>query len=97
MVRSAAVIVINVLSFYEPLRQLIRNGVREGFIAPQNEQLIIFVDGPEDQSLHEDFDWGQAALAALDQWQDTRNPSLFYDWTKRQAGDVAKGEEMGAA
>lgn len=93
----AAVIVLNVLSFYEPLRQLIRNGVREGFIAPQNEQLVLFVDGPADQGLHDAFDWGRAALDALDQWQDTRNPSLLYDWTKRQTGDAVPGEEMGAA
>ena len=96
-VRYPAVILINVLGFYNPLRELVQNGVREGFIAKQNEELIVFVDGPKDHSAHEDFDWGRAALEALDRWQSTRSTSLLYDWTKRKEGPTAAGQEIEAA
>ena len=83
--------------FYDPLRELVRTGVREGFINSINEALLIFVDGPEDQSEHEDFDWGSAALDVLDQWQSSRTPSTLYDWTRRKAGDASVGEAIEAA
>ncbi|KAH7925527.1 hypothetical protein BV22DRAFT_1033899 [Leucogyrophana mollusca] len=67
-IHNKPVVVLNVLSYYSMLRELIRNGVREGFIPPQNERLVIFVDGPEDHAEHETFDWGSAALSALDSW-----------------------------
>ena len=53
-----AVVLLNVLGFYGPIREMVRNGVRAGFIPPSNEGLIRFVDGPEDMSAHEEFDWG---------------------------------------
>ena len=93
----AAIIAVNVLSYFNPLRELIRTGIREGFVAPRSESLIIFVDGPEDPAEHEDFDWGSATLDALDHWESSRSPDLLYDWTKRKAGDAAKGEEIEAA
>ena len=93
---SIAVILVNVLGFYDPLRELIRNGIREGFIKAENERLILYVDGPEDRNAHEDFDWGRAALETLDQWQSTRSTSLLYDWTKRKAGDASKGAAIEA-
>lgn len=77
-----AVVLVNVLSFYEPLRAMIRAGIDEGFIEPRNECLAIFVDGPPRPSSvdtspesreewvksHESFDWGNASLEALDGW-----------------------------
>lgn len=76
-------VVLNVLGFYNPLRDLIRSGVSSGFIPPQSEALVIFVDGPSDLSAHETFDWGPPALNALENW---RNPKvdLGFDWTKKR-------------
>lgn len=92
-----AAIVVNVHGYYDPLRQLIRNGVEEGFIAARNEKLILFVDGPANQDEHETFDWGTAALDALDNWQ-ADHREIYYDWTKRKGqGDTRAGGEMGAA
>ncbi len=90
---------MNVLSYYNPLRELIRNGVKEGFIASRNEQLIIFVDGPEDLAEHENFDWGKAALGVLEQWREegARSDDLLYDWTQRKGENASKGEELSAA
>ena len=68
-----AVVLINVLGFYDPLRTLIQTAIIEGFIEPQNECLVLFVDGPpgplyadneEWKRAHEEFDWGMAALEA---------------------------------
>lgn len=96
-IHNKPTIVVNVLGYYDPLRQLIRNGVREGFIQERNEKLIIFVDGPEDHAAHDDFDWGKAALEALDGWQ-AEHREIYYDWTKRKGeADTRAGAEMGAA
>ena len=83
-------------SYYEPLRQLVRNGVEEGFILAQNEKLILFVDGPADPAEHDNFDWGKAALEVLDNWQ-AEHRSVYYDWTKRKGEDAEDGDKMGAA
>lgn len=77
-----AVILINVFAYYNPLRDLIRNGVREGFIRPENEKLVVFVDGPADHAAHETFDWGQAALDAIDAWEHNKVSTLPFYWTK---------------
>jgi hypothetical protein len=76
-----AVILLNVQDFFSPLRTLIQNGVREGFIQPHNEGLITFVDGPADVAEQGSFDWGVAALSALDEWRSSGVKAL-YDWTK---------------
>jgi len=82
-----AVILLNVLSFFDPLRELIQNGLREGYIQPQNENLIIFVDGPTERHAHETYDWGKAALHALHEWQPACEQSL-YDWKKTSSDEV---------
>ncbi|KAI8999055.1 hypothetical protein BD414DRAFT_143116 [Trametes punicea] len=94
-IHSKPVIVLNVRGFYEPLRELIRNGIREGFILPKNEQLVRFIDGPADHAEHETFDWGKAAMEALDHWEGVP-ASHFYNWHLRKDG---KSEEdvMGAS
>jgi len=81
-IHNKPVILLNVLSFYNPLRELIRNGIREGFIKPQNEQLCVFVDGPADHKDHESFDWGQAAVDAIDTWQYDQIQTYPFHWTK---------------
>ncbi|KAI0062004.1 hypothetical protein BV25DRAFT_1900087 [Artomyces pyxidatus] len=67
-IHNKPVILMNVLGFYNPLRALVQGAVREGFIRARNESLVVFLDGPEDQSEHEKFDWGLATLEALDRW-----------------------------
>ncbi|KAL5529131.1 hypothetical protein ACEPAG_5105 [Sanghuangporus baumii] len=85
-IHNKPVVLLNVLSFFSPIKDLIRNGVREGFIQAANENLITFIDGPPDLSQHEAFDWGEAALNILDSW--TNNSVVYaYDWTKTSADD----------
>jgi len=84
------VVVLNVLNFYNPLRALIRSGIKEGFIQSHNEHLVVFVDGPSDLTEHETFDWGKAALEALDSWDGGKVQSLPFDWKKR--GNLREGE-----
>ncbi|KAJ7493134.1 hypothetical protein B0H11DRAFT_1803556 [Mycena galericulata] len=76
------IILLNVLSYFDPLRQLIRNGITEGFIPADNESFVIFVDGPKAHSEHETFDWGEAGLDALAAWDGTAAKPLFA-WTER--------------
>lgn len=78
-----AVVLLNILSFYTPLKELIGNGVKAGFINPDSANLVAFVDGPSNLAEHEQFDWGSAALHALDTWK--RHPEAFtsYDWSKK--------------
>ena len=90
-----AVILLNVLSFYSPLREQIKNGVKYGLIQPSNENLIIFVDGPEDISAHATFDWGQAALKALESWKSDGNVVYSYDWTQKMGnGENAHTDKL---
>jgi uncharacterized protein (TIGR00730 family) len=81
-IHNKPVILLNVLSYYNPLRELIRNGVREGLIQPHNEKLCVFVDGPTDHKDHESFNWGQAALDAIAAWRHDQVQTLPFNWTK---------------
>jgi hypothetical protein len=81
-----AVVLLNVYAFYDPLRNLIRNSVLEGFIQPENENLIIFIDGPADRLAHETYDWGEAVIQALDNWKPTAKIPL-YNWNERKGGE----------
>ena len=87
-------IVVNVHNFWDPLKALVRNGIDSGFILEQNERLIRFVDGPEDCAAHEDYDWGKAAMEALDTWEDIAK-SHFYNWHLRKDGKTEE-DVMGA-
>jgi hypothetical protein len=87
-----AVVLLNVLSFFDPLRQLIQNGISDGYIRPSNANLIVFVDGPTLHQEHETFDWGSAALHAIQSWTGDDIVGLF-DWTKTKDG---KGFEEGS-
>lgn len=95
-------ILINVLSFWEPLRQLIQNGVEDGLIQPHNASLVVFIDGPSEHDLHAEFDWGKAALEAIDEWRRewARAPvKPMFDWTKRMEsnGNVPDMSTLGAS
>lgn len=83
-IHNKPVVLLNVLSFFDPLRQLVENGISEGYINPGNRNLIIFVDGPS-QDEHETFDWGTAALDAIKQWKADNTEALF-NWKLRKDG-----------
>ena len=85
---------MNVLGFWNPLRELIRNGVKSGFILEKNEKLLRFVEGPEDPAEHENFDWGKGAIEALDKWEAV-TASHFYNWHLRKDGKTEE-DVMGA-
>jgi len=91
-IHNKPVVLLNVLSFFEPLRQLINNGITYGFIKPASKDLIIFVDGPSSHAEHETFNWGEAALQVLDGWQRDAYSGLF-DWTARKGGKHTKALE----
>lgn len=78
-IHAKPVVIINVLGFYDPLRALIQGSIASGFIKPINEGLVIFIDGPPGIEPTE-FDWGTAALTALDAWTPP-GPGIF-SWTK---------------
>ncbi|KAJ7221723.1 hypothetical protein GGX14DRAFT_559204 [Mycena pura] len=90
-IHNKPVILLNVLSFFEPLRQLIDNGVQYGFIKPTSKDLIVFVDGPSEHSEHDSFNWGEAALVALDNWK--RDVDGLFVWTTRMEGTHAEALE----
>jgi hypothetical protein len=73
-----AVVLLNVLGFFDPLRALIKNAMAFGFIKAQNGKLMTFVDCPPDVD-PATFDWGAAALSALDGWR-SPGPGYFV-WT----------------
>ena len=83
---SVAVVLANILGFFEPVRALIENAIKDEFIQPARVNLVKFVDGPSDHSLHESFDWGKALLEELDSWEGHASCSLGYDWTRPRDG-----------
>ncbi|KAH9978511.1 hypothetical protein BJV74DRAFT_859143 [Russula compacta] len=66
-IHTKPVVLVNVRGFFDPLRTLIKNSVASGFIQASNEDLIMFIDSPP-ASDPMTFDWGTAALSALDGW-----------------------------
>lgn len=40
------------------------------------------VDGPADHAAHETFDWGQAAMEAIDAWEHEKVSTLPFFWNK---------------
>lgn len=76
-----AVVIVNVLGFYDPLRTLIKGAIASGFIKPTYERIVTFVDGPPGVD-PTSFDWGTAALAVLDAWSPP-GPGIF-KWNKNR-------------
>ncbi|CAE6516737.1 unnamed protein product [Rhizoctonia solani] len=73
------VIVINARGYYEPLKLLIENGVREGLIKPAGASLVTILDPPVDG------DWGQAAVHALRSWKPDEEAGYKWNWSEAQA------------
>ncbi|CCM05794.1 uncharacterized protein FIBRA_08027 [Fibroporia radiculosa] len=94
-IHEKPIIILNVLGFFNPLRDLIRNGVREGFIPAPNEALVWFIDGPEFEQ-HDAYDWGRVAIAALDSWKPSER-THYYDWTVKGAGQQGRQDPLDAA
>jgi predicted Rossmann-fold nucleotide-binding protein len=78
----AAVVVINVRNYFSPLRDLVRNGIEAGFIPEANADLLVIVDGPEDHSLHDTFDWGSAAIKAIEAWNPPVWSGYAFKWDR---------------
>lgn len=76
-------IVLNALGYYEPLKQLIQNGVKAGFIKPSNASLVSVVDPPADG------DWGQAVIKALEAWKPDAEAGYKWNWNETQIPNVA--------
>lgn len=85
-----AIVILNVLGFYDPLKDLIRSGVKTGFIQPSNEHIVVFIDGPSQHSEHGSYDWGTAAIEALNSWKFSEVQSYGFDWKKRLPGEREK-------
>lgn len=84
-IQSKPVVLLNVHGFYNSLKMLVSEACAQGFIAQTNENLIIFVDGPSDNSESETYDWGSAAVDALRSWKPPQTNVYGYDWTKTNA------------
>jgi len=87
-----AVVLINVLGFYEPLRILIHSAIKEGFIEPQNERLVLFVDGPSKSQSKSDSP--SSNLKMDEEWIQAHEE---FDWGTKalQALDGWDGEKEG--
>ncbi|KAF7441128.1 hypothetical protein PC9H_001477 [Pleurotus ostreatus] len=87
-IHNKPVILLNVHSYWEPIRSMIQTAVDEGFVQPHNAALVSFVNGPgPDASTeeHENFDWGRAAIKVIENWK--RDPGECpYDWTASRSG-----------
>jgi len=82
LIVSAAVVLANVLGYWEPVRALIQGAIKAGFVQPAGVNLVKFVDGPADHSLHETFDWGKALVEEVDSWESHPSYSIGFDWTR---------------
>ncbi|KAK4055167.1 hypothetical protein OIV83_000447 [Microbotryomycetes sp. JL201] len=65
-IQSKPVILLNVNGFYDALRTFVDNAITAGFIPECNRAFLIFVDKRKGD---EQFDWGVAALEAIEDWQ----------------------------
>jgi len=74
-IHAKPVVLLNVNGFWNPLRDLVDNAIKESFILEKNRSLATFVDKPADAS--DDFDWGVAALQAIDDWSLPSAGGLF--------------------
>lgn len=85
---NEAVVILNVLGFYDPLQSLIQSGIKEGFIPKHNEKMVVFVHGPADRQEHDIYNWGKAAIDALDAWDASHVECLPFDWQKEKGAEA---------
>jgi hypothetical protein len=83
-----AIIIVNVLNYFSSLRTQLSKGVDIGFIHPDNLALVTFVDGPDNEAEHADYDWGTAVIGALNNWKPGGWEGYGLDWTKKQDGSL---------
>jgi hypothetical protein len=97
--------VVNVLGFFNHLREFIRTAVQTGFIRPDNERLLTFVDGPSiaaespsssEIQAHESFDWGAASLKALEDWDADSIHTQSYDWSVNVPPETDRNDNLDA-
>ncbi|KAG8831323.1 hypothetical protein FRC17_003276 [Serendipita sp. 399] len=87
-IHDKPVVLVNVLNYYNPLREQLRVAIEAGFVRAENLQLLTFVDGPEDLNEHIEYDWGTAVVKVLDEWKPTGWKGFGFDWTKKQSGQM---------
>jgi hypothetical protein len=84
-----AILLVNVLNYYEPLRQQIISGIEAGFIKEENLNLVTFVNGPADLEAHATFDWGNAVINALNEYKPTEWKGFGFDWSAKLGNGYA--------
>ncbi|KAG9047603.1 hypothetical protein FS837_001861 [Tulasnella sp. UAMH 9824] len=77
-INQKPVIILNVNGFYEPLRTLIDGAIKEAFIQENGRRLVTFIDPPPGVAAI-DFDWGQAAVDAIDSWEGPETSLFTWD------------------
>lgn len=90
-IHNKPVVLINVLGYWDPLRALVKQGIASGFIHPQNEGLITWIDGPADRAAHADYDWGAEVVRVLDAWRPNGWTGYGFDWSRTASGHKSKG------
>ncbi|KAG8983465.1 hypothetical protein FRB90_006010 [Tulasnella sp. 427] len=75
-IHQKPVVLVNVNGFYEPLRALIEGAIQDNFIQEKSRSLVTFV-GPTDGQSPANFDWGRAAVEALEAWKVPSEGGLF--------------------
>lgn len=83
-IHTKPVILLNINGFYSSLRTFVQGAIEAGFIRKDNGGILVFVDKPGDAT--DAFDWGEAALQAVDKWRSQEGSFAQYklDWaTKR--------------
>lgn len=81
-IHKKPVVLLNINGFYSALQTFIQTSIKAGFVKPENESFVVFVDG----SSEPDFDWGKAALEAVDEWHSTTRGEAY----KLTWGETAK-------
>lgn len=59
---SMAVVLANILGYFDPFQVLVQNGIKDSFIRRIGINPVSFVDGPSDRSVHESLDWGRGMV-----------------------------------
>ncbi|KAH8834084.1 hypothetical protein DL96DRAFT_1579391 [Flagelloscypha sp. PMI_526] len=94
-IHDKPIILVNVLGFWTPFRQMIKSATDAGFISPKYSDLVAFVDGPESPDEHGSYDWGKDVLEKIDEWyQKHSGRGGLYDWSKRR--DNSTGSALSA-
>lgn len=83
---NVAIILVNVASFFEPLRALVDKAVEDGFIPAHGKGILSFVD---EKDAAEHGGWGKAMIAKVmeaNQSMANNKSSGYFDWSNRKQG-----------